>query len=54
MFRPPALHPNLAKLYREKVSNLAAALNTPGVQAEAAQSLRQLIDKNVLTPEPEG
>lgn len=38
---PPALHPNLAKLYREKVSSLATALNTPEAQADAALSLRR-------------
>ena len=51
---PPALHPNLAVLYREKVTDLAAAPNTPEAQADAAQSLRGLIDKIVLTPEADG
>ena len=50
----PALHPNLAVLYRRKVSDLATALKTPEAQADAAQSLRGLIDKVVLTPQPDG
>ena len=51
---PPALHPKLAGLYREKVCNLAAALKTPEARADAAQSLRGLIDKIVLTPASDG
>ncbi len=51
---PHALHPNLASLYREKVSNLADALSIPGAQADAAQSLRGLINKIVLTPQTDG
>ena len=50
----PALHSNLALLYREKISNLAAALNSPEAQAGAAQSLGGLIDKVVLTPGVDG
>ncbi len=46
---PPALHPNLSDLYRSKVSNLAGSLNAPKARQEAADSLRGLIDKIVLT-----
>jgi site-specific DNA recombinase len=50
----PILHPSLAALYRQKVGDLADALRTPEAQADANQSLRKLIDKIVLTPQPQG
>ena len=51
---PPTLHPSLAVLYREKVANLAAALNTSEAQADSADALRGLIDEVVLTPSNDG
>ena len=51
---PPVLHPSLALLYRQKVADLATALSQPEAQADASQSLRKLIDKIVLTPQPQG
>ena len=48
-----ALHPNLAELYRRKVAELEAALNDERIKADAAEILRSLIDKVVLTPAPE-
>lgn len=50
----PVLHPNLSRLYHSKVSDLANALNEPDVRSEAAEALRALIDKVVLTPSEDG
>ena len=47
---PPLLHPSMADLYREKVTSLAQALEHPDSRPEAAETLRGLIDKIVLTP----
>ena len=41
----PRLHPNLAKLYRERVENLHAALSDPQARTEAAEILRSLVEK---------
>ncbi|SDF46621.1 recombinase family protein [Limimaricola pyoseonensis] len=54
---PPAqlaLHPDMAKLYREKVATLLDALNADDSRAEATEILRGLIDSLVLTPGAEG
>jgi site-specific DNA recombinase len=48
----PALHPNLAKIYRRRVANLEAALNDPACRDEAAMALRELIDAVVTTLAP--
>ncbi|CUJ81278.1 hypothetical protein PH7735_00001 [Shimia thalassica] len=50
----PVLHPNMSSLYHAKVSNLADALNASDLRNEAAEALRALIDKVVLTPTEEG
>lgn len=43
------------EVYRRKVEKLEAALNEPDVRHEAAEALRALIEKIVLTPgEPRG
>jgi hypothetical protein len=47
---PPLLHPGMAELYRQKVTDLAAALEHPGTRKEAAESIRCLIGAIVLTP----
>jgi site-specific DNA recombinase len=46
----PALHPNLAELYRRKVSELETALDNPAIRGEAALALRALVDRVVLHP----
>ena len=46
----PLLHPNLAALYREKVTSLAAALQHPDSRSEAGEALRGLVDAIVLVP----
>src|SRR5512138_3031719 len=52
---PPAfsstrLHPGMAKLYRQRVTDLAQALAHPETRTEAAEAIRGLIDAIVLTP----
>ena len=44
----------MSRLYHSKVSDLANALNEPDVRREAAEALRALIDKVVLTPSEDG
>jgi hypothetical protein len=46
----PALHPNLAKVYREKVERLEQALRDPAVSAATVEALRSLIDAIVVHP----
>ena len=41
----PRLHPNLAELYRQKVMNLAEALNIDQTRPEATECLRALIEE---------
>ena len=47
---PPLLHPNMADLYRRKVTELAEALGDEESRAGATESLRGLIDAITLTP----
>jgi hypothetical protein len=47
----PRLHPNLAELYRQKVTNLAEALNDEHTRLEAAECIRELIDEIRLVPD---
>ena len=46
----PRLHPNLAELYRQKVMNLAEALNEEDTRLEAAECIRELIEEIRLVP----
>jgi hypothetical protein len=48
---PPLLHPEMAGLYRQKVSALAQALEHQETRTEASEALRDLIDAIVLTPD---
>ncbi len=50
---PVALHPGLAGIYADRVSNLSEALNREGTRAEAADLLRGLIEKVILHPDPD-
>ena len=50
---PPLLHPNMADLYRQKVTELAAALAHEESRVGAAEALRGLIDCITLTPDGE-
>jgi len=47
----PLLHPNMAKLYREKVAKLTDALNSEDDKTEAAEVLRSLVEEIILVPE---
>jgi len=48
---PIRIHPKLSELYSRKVEQLAASLNDEAIRLEAAEIMRGLIDKIVLTPE---
>ncbi len=48
---PPLLHPEMAGLYRQKVTTLAHALEAAETRTEAREALRGLIDAITLTPE---
>ena len=47
---PPLLHPEMAELYRQKVTTLAQALEHPETRTEASDALRGLIDDH--RPDP--
>lgn len=49
-----ALHPQIAKRYREMVRNLAAAMKSPEALKIAAPELRALIDTIIMTPSIRG
>jgi hypothetical protein len=49
---PVILHPNAAAIYARQVAELEAALNAADIRREAAEALRMLIDRVVLTPDP--
>jgi len=48
---PPLLHPEMARIYRAKVTELASALQEPETRSEAKDALRGLVDAVVLTPD---
>jgi site-specific DNA recombinase len=47
----PRLHPNLALIYRNKIDQLAEALNKEISRCEAAEAIRTLIEEVRLVPE---
>ena len=51
---PPLLHPEMARIYRTKVTELARALQQPESRVEATEALRGLVDAIVLTPAANG
>ena len=51
---PPLLHPEMARIYRAKVTELATALQEPDSRSEATEALRGLVDAIVLTPDQAG
>jgi site-specific DNA recombinase len=51
---PPLLHPEMAAIYRAKVTELARALQEPNSRLEATEALRGLVDAIVLTPDQGG
>jgi len=50
----PHLHPAMAQIYREKVTNLADTLKDDQAKPEAFEAIRGLVDKIVLTPNANG
>jgi hypothetical protein len=48
---PPLLHPEMARIYRTKVAELAKALQESDSRCEATEALRGLVDAIVLTPD---
>lgn len=46
----PALHPNLAAIYREKVADLERVLQEPSIREEGHGLIRSLIEGVRLTP----
>ena len=50
----PRLHPNLAQMYRDKVARLHEAFQSGTDAPEALDKLRQIIERIVLTPVPDG
>ena len=51
---PVRLHPGLAQVYEEKLSNLGASLRAPGTRAEAISALRSLIEEIIVSPSADG
>jgi site-specific DNA recombinase len=51
---PPLLHPEMARIYRAKVTELAKALEQPEGRVEATETLRGLVDAIVLAPGASG
>jgi hypothetical protein len=51
---PPLLHPEMARIYRTKVTELAKALQEPDSRSEATEALRGLVDAIVLAPDQAG
>ena len=49
---PITLHPGLADTYARTIADLVTALNADDTREEAADILRGLIEKIVLTPDP--
>lgn len=46
----PDIHPNIAEIYRRKITRLAEAVNHPDERDEAADAIRGLIEKVTLVP----
>ncbi|MGI9508105.1 MAG: recombinase family protein, partial [Geminicoccaceae bacterium] len=46
----PRIHPNVAEIYRAKIQRLEDALSGPDDAREAAEAMRSLIERIVLTP----
>jgi hypothetical protein len=52
--QPTLLHPEMAGIYRRKVSELAKALEHPDARPQATEALRGLVDAIVMTPSAGG
>ncbi len=54
---PPApirIHPNIHKIYEQKVAGLIDVLNDEAIKSEATEIIRDLVDKVVLRPTADG
>ena len=51
---PLRIHPNIHKVYEQKVADLIDVLNDDSIKAEAIEIIRDLVDKVVLIPAPNG
>lgn len=51
---PVLFHPNMAKRYQNEIKNLIASLSDSATRPEAGKILRSLVDRIILTPQPEG
>lgn len=51
---PPVLHPSMALVYRERVAALHEALQQEETRARAAELIRSLVSRIVLTPAADG
>jgi site-specific DNA recombinase len=47
---PPLLHPNVAEIYRQRISTLYESLQSEGGKAETAEAFRTLVDQVTLVP----
>jgi site-specific DNA recombinase len=50
---PVLLHPNLSQIYRQQVARLVEALNDEHHRTEAAEIIRGMVDRIMLTPTQE-
>lgn len=48
----PDIHPGIAETYRCRIERLTAALDYPDDAAEAAEAIREIIDRIMITPGP--
>ncbi len=48
---PVYVHTNMGKCYRQQISDLVIALNSENGPSEAAEIIRGMVDKIVLTPD---
>ena len=46
------MHPGIAETYRRRIERLTAALAHPDDAAEAAEAIREIIDRIVIAPGP--
>jgi site-specific DNA recombinase len=46
----PDLHPGIAETYRRRIERLTETLSQPGTALEAADTIREIIDRVVVTP----
>jgi site-specific DNA recombinase len=49
--QPPLLHPNMAEIYRERITTLYESLQIEDGKAEAAEVFRTLVDQVTLVPD---